>query len=160
MTQQPEARAAETEPPSNRSSETIGLERAKLKMVAGAFRNPENSDLAHYPHRASVRQRIRRTLISLVQRSGLSPLSVTFVDYGKDSGPGVIIPLAESTLVIGGWPKSQDRSLDFFVHFCEREGSNDHKVVRVIDLIGKWLRASVDYSWHNPNGKALTIITV
>lgn len=159
MTQLQARAEVETEPPSRPATE-VQFERAKLKMVAGAFRDPQNPDLTYYPYKGSVLHRIRRTLMSLVQQGGLTPLSVDFIDYGTGCGPGVIIPLAESTLVIGGWPHSKQRSLDFFVHFCEREGSNDKKVVKVIELIGQWLKAKIEYSWHNPNGNSLLLVTV
>lgn len=87
-----------------------------IRIYGGTFWGCKNKGYLSLPDK-KTRAKIRKKLAQILKLNGFSAIEVRFVNYGVDSGPGITIPLTESTLVIGAWPERRSR-VEFFLHFC------------------------------------------
>src|SRR3989344_56785 len=106
--------------------------RKALRIYGGTFWRCRNKDYLSFPKSLAVRARIRRDLRPILKSNGFTPVRIIFVNYGAGSGPGTLVPLTESTFVLGAWPE-QNGSIEFFLHYCG-EGKEEGAMQLAKDL--------------------------
>ena len=110
----------------------------RISIYGGVFRHCRNKDLMHYPRDKMEKMRIAEDLQRIVGQF-FGVVGVHFFDYrtigGPDSGPGMAVGLAESTLIMGAWPRHNGSDcIDVFLHFCG-DGENDSKAVACVEAL-------------------------
>ena len=97
----------------------------RIKIYGGVFRSCEASEYFFYPDDERVRTNLQRNIRETIERF-FTVVGVIFADYrGLDplAGMGILVPLGESTLVIGAWPERD--SMDIFLHYCGDDESDN-----------------------------------
>lgn len=100
----------------NRTSNTPILPSGSISILGGVFEGCTCDALLWYPAKKEDCVALETDLRAVIGKS-FTVCGFGIADYGCESGPGIWIPLAESSLLLGAWPE-RNRSVDFLLHYC------------------------------------------
>lgn len=87
-----------------------------ISILGGVFEGCVRETLLTYPTSEKNLKTLESALCMIIGKS-FTVRGFHLVDYGCGYGPGIWIPLAESSLLLGAWPE-RNRSVDFLLHYC------------------------------------------
>lgn len=96
----------------------------RINIYGGVFRSCEAREYFFYPDNEHAIMRLQQNIRKTIERF-FFVVGVFFVDYRRldpQAGMGILVPLGESTLVIGAWPERD--SMDIFLHYCGDDSSD------------------------------------